>query len=61
MVTALESTIAWRMSSGSETRPGLGGGRVSDPEDIRHAIVLSRAVTICATALAVLISVVTGA
>jgi adenosylcobinamide-phosphate synthase len=45
----------------AETRPGLGGGRVSDPDDIRHAIVLSRAVTICATALAVLISVVTGA
>ena len=45
----------------AETRPGLGEGRVPDPEDIRHAIVLSRAVTICATALAVLISVVTGA
>ena len=45
----------------AETRPGLGEGRVPDPEDIRHAIVLSRAVTVCATALAVLIAVVTGA
>jgi adenosylcobinamide-phosphate synthase len=45
----------------AETRPGLGEGRVPDPEDIRHAIVLSRAVTVCATALAVLVSVVTGA
>jgi adenosylcobinamide-phosphate synthase len=40
----------------AETRPGLGDGRVPDPEDIRHAIVLSRAVTVCATVLAVLIS-----
>jgi len=42
-------------------RCGLGEGRAPDPEDIRHAIVLSRAVTACATALAVLIAVVTGA
>jgi adenosylcobinamide-phosphate synthase len=41
----------------AETRPGLGAGRVPDPEDIRHAVVLSRAVTVCATALAVLIAV----
>jgi adenosylcobinamide-phosphate synthase len=45
----------------AETRPGLGEGRAPDPEDIRHAIVLSRAVTVCATALAVLIAVITGA
>jgi adenosylcobinamide-phosphate synthase len=45
----------------AETRPGLGEGRVPDPEDIRHAIVLSRAVTVGATALAALIAVVTGA
>ncbi len=45
----------------AETRPGLGEGRVPDPEDIRHAVVLSRVVTVCATALAVLISVLTGA
>ena len=45
----------------AEARPGLGEGRAPDPEDIRHAIVLSRAVAVCATALAVLIAVVTGA
>jgi len=45
----------------AEARPGLGEGRAPDPEDIRHAIVLSRAVAGCATALAVLIAVVTGA
>jgi adenosylcobinamide-phosphate synthase len=45
----------------AEARPGLGVGRAPDPEDIRHAIVLSRAVTVSATALAVLIAVVTGA
>lgn len=45
----------------AEARPGLGEGRAPDPEDIRHAIVLSRAVTVCATVLAVLIAVVTGA
>ncbi len=45
----------------AEARPGLGEGRAPDPEDIRHAIVLSRAVTGCATALAVLIAVVTRA
>ena len=45
----------------AEARPGLGEGRAPDPEDIRHAIVLSRAVTVCATALAVLVAVVIGA
>ena len=44
----------------AETRPYLGGadlgkGRDPEPEDIRRAIVLSRAVTVSATALAVLI------
>jgi len=45
----------------AEARPGLGEGRAPDPVDIRRAVVLSRAVTGCATALAVLIAVVTGA
>ena len=45
----------------TETRPGLGEGRVSEPDDIRHAVVLSRAVTVAATALAVLIAGLTGA
>ena len=45
----------------AETRPYLGGadlgeGRAPAPEDIRRAIVLSRAVTVSATALAVLIA-----
>src|SRR6266851_1936832 len=40
----------------TETRPGLGEGRAPEPEDIRRAIVLSRAVTVSATALAVLIT-----
>jgi adenosylcobinamide-phosphate synthase len=44
----------------TETRPDLGGGRVSEPEDIRRAITLSRAVTVSATALAVLVAAVTG-
>ncbi len=40
----------------TETRPDLGEGRAPEPEDIRRAIVLSRAVTVSATALAVLIA-----
>ena len=43
----------------TETRPDLGGGRVPEPEDIHRAITLSRAVTVSATALAVL-AVLTG-
>ena len=45
----------------TETRPDLGAGRAPEPEDIRRAVVLSRAVTVSATALAVLIALVTGA
>jgi adenosylcobinamide-phosphate synthase len=40
----------------AETRPELGQGRAPEPADIRRAIVLSRAVTASATALAVLIA-----
>ena len=50
----------------TETRPFLGGtdlgdGRAPEPEDIRRAVLLSRAVTVSATALAMLIAVFTGA
>ena len=50
----------------TETRPDLGDGRAPEPEDIRRAVLLSRAVTVSATALAVLavlpgIGVFTGA
>jgi adenosylcobinamide-phosphate synthase len=45
----------------TETRPDLGAGRVPEPEDIRRAVLLSRAVTASATALAVLIALLTGA
>jgi adenosylcobinamide-phosphate synthase len=38
----------------TETRPDLGEGRLPEPDDIRRAVVLSRAVTVSATALAVL-------
>ena len=40
----------------TEARPGLGEGRAPDPDDARRAIRLSRAVTMAATALAVLIA-----
>ena len=39
----------------TEVRPGLGDGRAPEPDDIRRAIRLSRAVTAAATGLAVLI------
>ena len=39
----------------AEARPELGEGHAPESEDIRRAIVLSRAVTVSATALAVLI------
>jgi adenosylcobinamide-phosphate synthase len=45
----------------AEARPELGDGRAPGPEDIRRAVVLSRAVTASATALAVLIALLTGA
>ena len=40
----------------AEARPGMGEGRAPDPDDARRAIRLSRAVTVAATGLAVLIS-----
>jgi adenosylcobinamide-phosphate synthase len=40
----------------AETRPELGEGRSPEPGDIRRSVVLSRAVTVSATALAVLIA-----
>ncbi len=40
----------------TETRPELGEGSTPEPADIRRAIVLSRAVTVSATALAVLLT-----
>jgi adenosylcobinamide-phosphate synthase len=45
----------------AEARPELGNGRAPEAEDIRRAIVLSRAVTASATALAVLIALYNGA
>ena len=45
----------------AEARPNLGDGRAPEPEDIRRAVLLSRAVTVSATALAVLIAMLTGA
>ena len=44
----------------TEVRPELGDGRAPEPDDIRRAIRLSRAVTAAATGLAVLIAL-TGA
>ena len=42
----------------TEVRPELGEGRAPEPDDIRHAIRLSRAVTVAATGLAVLIALI---
>jgi adenosylcobinamide-phosphate synthase len=44
----------------AETRPDLGEGRAPEPEDIRRAVALSRAVTVSGTALAVLIALLSG-
>ena len=44
----------------AEARPELGEGRAPEPDDIRRAVRLSRAVTVAATGLAVLIAL-TGA
>jgi adenosylcobinamide-phosphate synthase len=41
----------------TEVRPELGEGRAPEPDDIRRAVRLSRAVTVAATGLAVLIAV----
>jgi adenosylcobinamide-phosphate synthase len=43
----------------TELRPELGEGRAPEPGDIRRAVLLSRAVTVAATALAVLVAGVT--
>jgi adenosylcobinamide-phosphate synthase len=40
----------------TEARPGVGDGRAPEPDDARRAIRLSRAVTVAATGLAVLIA-----
>jgi adenosylcobinamide-phosphate synthase len=45
----------------TEVRPELGDGRAPEPDDIRRAIRLSRAVTAAATGLAVLIALTRGA
>src|SRR6266487_3429891 len=58
VTAALTAACAPRVT---ETRPNLGAGRVPEPEDIRRAVLLSRAVTASATALAVLIALLTGA
>jgi adenosylcobinamide-phosphate synthase len=44
----------------AEVRPGLGEGRAPEPADIRRAIRLSRAVTVAATGLAVLVALTCG-
>jgi len=44
----------------AEKRDELGEGRAPEPGDIRRAILLSRAVTVSATALAVLAALLTG-
>jgi adenosylcobinamide-phosphate synthase len=41
----------------TEVRPELGEGRAPEPDDIRRAVRLSRAVTVAATGLAVLLAV----
>ena len=40
----------------AEARPELGEGRAPEPDDIRRAVRLSRAVTVAATGLAMLIA-----
>jgi adenosylcobinamide-phosphate synthase len=45
----------------TEKRPDLGEGRTPEPGDIRRAVNLSRAVTVAATALAMLIAFLTAA
>ena len=44
----------------AEVRPGLGEGSAPEPDDIRRAVRLSRAVTVAATGLAVLIALTRG-
>jgi adenosylcobinamide-phosphate synthase len=45
----------------AEVRPELGEGRGPEPDDVRRAVRLSRAVTVAATGLAVLIALRRGA
>jgi adenosylcobinamide-phosphate synthase len=45
----------------AEVRPELGEGPAPEPDDIRRAVRLSRAVTVAATGLAVLIALRRGA
>jgi adenosylcobinamide-phosphate synthase len=44
----------------AEVRPGLGEGSAPEPGDIRRAVRLSRAVTVAATGLAVLLALTCG-
>jgi adenosylcobinamide-phosphate synthase len=44
----------------AEVRPELGEGRTPEPDDIRRAVRLSRAVTVAATGLAVLVALRRG-
>jgi adenosylcobinamide-phosphate synthase len=44
----------------AEARPELGEGRAPEPDDIRRAVRLSRAVTVAATGLAVVIALTCG-
>jgi adenosylcobinamide-phosphate synthase len=44
----------------TEVRPELGDGRVPEPADIHDAVRLSRAVTVAATGLAVLVALMRG-
>ena len=44
----------------AEVRPELGEGRAPEPDDIRRAVRLSRAVTVAATGLAVLVALTGG-
>jgi adenosylcobinamide-phosphate synthase len=44
----------------TEVRPELGDGRAPEPDDIRRAVRLSRAVTVAAAGLAVLIALTRG-
>jgi adenosylcobinamide-phosphate synthase len=44
----------------AEDRPELGDGRAAEPGDIRRAIMLARAVTVSATAIAVLVALARG-
>ena len=59
---ALGVRLGGRNSYGgvAENRPELGDGRAPEPGDIRRAVMLARAVTVSATALAVLVALLRG-